>query len=272
MRSSKYRDAFLRFFVFFALAVFLVALAPAICADSQLGQVDRLAALYRINIQTNHETFPVKNNHGLIEGTNPDQRALNTYLPYFFSEFALYPPAVVERAGLKAVILCEHLKFAGQLRSAVPDYLHETLYLDVSRGIETPDYMRTSLHHEFFHIIDWKDDGLVYQDKTWTALNASGFSYGTGGKNAQNDSEVGVVKDSLRGFLTRYSMTGVEEDKSELFAYMITDYRMVEQRAKADPVLKAKVEYMKALCKNFSPELGEAFWKRMSERSTISAQ
>lgn len=247
-----------------------VCVVSAHGADSLLGQVDRLAALYRIKIQTSHETFPVTNNHGQIEGANPNQQALLKYLPLFFGEFTLYPQAVIERAGLKAIVLCERLKFAGQLRSSIPDYLHDTLYYDVSRGSETPDYKRNSIHHEFFHIIDWKDDGLVYQDQVWAALNPPGFKYGSGGKNAQNDSTVGVVTDSLKGFLTRYAMTGVEEDKAETFSHMMISYRMVEQRTKHDPVLKAKFDYIKVLCQKFSSTMDDAFWKRMSERSQIS--
>ncbi len=252
------------------LALFLITasfiVAPHGIAESQLGQVDRLAALYHIQVQTNNETFPVRNNHGLIEGSNPAPNALLKYLPLFLTEFTKYPTDVIARSGLKTVVLCEHLKFAGQLRSAIPDYLHETLYLDVSRGIETPDYMRTAVHHEFFHIIDWKDDGSVYQDPAWLVLNQTGFRYGTGGKYAQNDDTVSLVNDSLRGFLTRYAMTGVEEDKSEMFAHMMTNYGMVQQRAKNDPVLQSKFVQMKALCKKFSPSMDEAFWSKMSER------
>ena len=68
-------------------------------------------------------------------------------------------------------------------------------------------------HHELFHLVDWKDDGVLYGDVEWAKLKPSSFRYGDGGVNMQNDSSLSLVTDKFPGFVTRYSTAGVEEDK-----------------------------------------------------------
>jgi hypothetical protein len=126
--------------------------------------------------------------------------------------------------------------------------------------------LRGVIHHEFFHIIDYQDDGEVYRDDAWASLNPDGFRYGTGGKDMQDDHGAGVWDDSLRGVLNRYSTAGVEEDKAEIFAYMITAYQAVERRAANDPVLFAKTETMRDLVARFCSEAGPDFWDLVAER------
>ncbi len=62
------------------------------------------------------------------------------------------------------VVRARELTFAGQRRNAIPDFEHDTLYLDVSRGAYSKSYFRKVIHHEFFHIIDYRDDGSLYND------------------------------------------------------------------------------------------------------------
>ena len=109
------------------------------------------------------------------------------------------------------MVLCKELSFAGQRRNAIPDCEHETLYLDVSRGSYSKTYLRGVIHHEFFHIIDFRDDGSVYQDKRWKALNPEKFRYGSGGRTVQDLAKTSVLTDKYPGFLNHYSTTGVEE-------------------------------------------------------------
>ena len=78
------------------------------------------------------------------------------------------------------------MSFGGQLRTAIPDYKHDTLYLDAARGAYDKSYVRKVIHHDFFHMIDKRDDGSVKKDERWAKLNPGDFKYGTGGKNAQD--------------------------------------------------------------------------------------
>ena len=61
--------------------------------------------------------------------------------------------------------------------------------------------------------------------------------------------------------MNRYAMSGVEEDKAELFAHMMVEPDLVAGRAKNDSHLRAKVERMRELLEEFSPKMDAAFWK-----------
>ena len=79
--------------------------------------------------------------------------------------------------------------------------------------------MRIVLHHEFFHYIDYADD-QSYDDDEWEGLNQKGFKYGNGG-----DSEREWVKldKNTRGFINHYSTTALEEDRAEIYQYLIKE-------------------------------------------------
>ncbi len=130
----------------------------------------------------------------------------------------------------------------------------------MSRGSSSKNYLRKVIHHEFYHIIDFYDDGHLYQDERWAALNSRDFKYGTGGRNAQGDKATSVFADKYPGFLNHYSTTGVEEDKAEIFANLIVDTAHVEARADKDEVIRLKAERMKALVSDFCPAVDNKFW------------
>ena len=207
--------------------------------------------------------FPIVTTFGAIDGRAADRADLDRYSRLFAAEFGLYPPGYVMQSKLKRVVLCRDLSFAGQVRNAVPEFGSDTLYLDVVRGAETPTYLRKVIHHEYFHIVDFRDDGEVYTDAAWAALNPAGFVYGSGGASAQDMATTSVLTDKFPGFLNHYSTTGVEEDKAEVFANLIVDGAYVAERIKTDAVLKAKVARMKALLTRFSPDMNDAFWARV---------
>ena len=230
-----------------------------------------LGVSYDIQVITDDLVLPVRTTHGPIDGKKASEEDMRAYGEIFISEFALYPKELVKRSRLKRVVLCSELSFAGQRRNAIPDFEHDTLYLDVSRGSYNKKYMRKVVHHEFFHIIDFRDDGLLYQDERWGRLNPDKFKYGDGGKNAQSLSETSVLTDKFPGFLNHYSTTGVEEDKAEVFANMIVEPKHVEDKTRKDPVFDTKVHAMKELLSSFCVQMDKQFWERVqisADRST----
>ena len=79
-------------------------------------------------------------------------------------------------------------------------------------------YIRIVLHHEYFHYIDYADD-FNYDDDGWDELNQKGFEYGDGG-----DSErewIKLEKNQI-GFINHYSTTALEEDRAEIYQYLIS--------------------------------------------------
>jgi hypothetical protein len=219
------------------------------------------AKAYRIEVNLT-PSFPAKTKWGVIEGREPEPRNVERYAPLFVREFSLLPATLVEKAKLKRVIFCEELAFAGQRRNAVPDFEHEALYLEVARGAHHPRYLAAVIHHDFFHMVDFRDDGKLYKDDAWSALNPKGFKYGDGGKNWQHDGKTTNLTDKHPGFLTHYMTTGVEEDKAELFAQLLVRPSHVHARCNVDPVLRAKVARLKTTLADFCPEIDDAFWRK----------
>jgi hypothetical protein len=237
-----------------------VAVPPTI---TQLADV---ASAFDIAIVTSQPELPVKTHYGLIGGKEASGRALSRYVPIFIQEFTLYPPSLVRRARVKRVVLCEGLSFAGEQRGAIPDFEHDTLYLDVARGSYSEDYMRRVLHHEFFHHVDLRDDGSLYRDDVWAALNDPASHYGNGGRSGQGTPGASLLTDRFPGFLDFYATTGVEEDKAEVFACLLSQPGYVAHRIETDEILRAKVARMKALITSFAPEADADFWQRVGAR------
>lgn len=237
-------------------------LAQALAGNRAI--LEGLGAHYSLKVEAVAPSFPIKLTSGEISGTPAPNVELDRYIPILVKEFSLYPKELVAKLGLKRIVLCENLAFAGQLRAAVPDWEHDTLYLDTSRGKSNRMYQVRVLHHELYHMIDYKDDGEVYRDKEWSALNAEGFKYGTGGALAQNTAGTGVATDQYPGFINHYGTTGVEEDKAEVFAYMVAEASYLDTRIASDTVLRSKVNRMKALMSKFCAQVGPEFWQKAS--------
>jgi Putative zinc-binding metallo-peptidase len=217
---------------------------------------------YGVQVVMKDQTYPVKLHSGLIRATDAQSPDLDRYCTVLAQEFLLYPPGLIRRSRLTQIVLCHALSYNGQTRAAVPDFEHDTLYLDVLNGSYSSIYQRVVIHHEFFHIIDYQDDGEVYSDERWARLNPRPFKYGKGGEMMQDDHRSGLPSD-VPGFVTGYATSGVEEDKAETFAHMMTIYADVSKRAATDAVIDKKMSAMKVLLAKFCPDMNEAFWDQM---------
>lgn len=248
-----------------ALGCLMLMLAPeSVSAEDalHLKTLAKIAETYGIEVLSADVEYPVKTKAGEIDGSNASEKAVEAYTPLFAAEFGLYPPSLIKNARLKRVILCTDLTFAGQRRNAIPDFENDTLYLDAVRGASNKKYLRKVIHHEFFHIIDLLDDGKLYRDERWAALNPKEHRYGDGGRNSQNLSSTSVLTDKFPGFLNHYSTTGVEEDKAEIFANLIVEPEVVKKLAESDAVLQSKLAQMRELLAAFCAEMNDDFWKK----------
>lgn len=224
--------------------------------------------LLDVPVVTDGIAFPIATMYGPIDGAHPGAEQTAAYRPILNEEWSRYPAALMTRVRLARIILCIDLKFAGQKRSAVPDFEHDALLLDVAASLDQA-YLRKVIHHEFYHLIDERDDGSLYADAEWNRLNPPDFSYGSGGKNMQDATNPGAWLASLDGVTSRYAAAGVEEDKAELFAFLMLRPADVAAEAKRDDVLAAKIELLKRQLELFCPELDAPFWKRIQSRSPV---
>lgn len=244
------------------LAAVLFA-ALALAGDFEPPRAHTLEALeerFQIDVVESGEPFPIDNRFGAITGGDAPADARASYAVLLGEELGLYPPAFVKRTRLRRIVLCRDLAFAGQLRAAIPDFGHGTLYLDVLRGAEDAHYVRRTIHHEFFHVVDWRDDGELYADAAWSKRNPEGFRYGAGGANAQDESSMSLWTESSPGFLSAYARSGVEEDKAELWSFLLVHPREVAARTEEDELLRDKVAALRALAAKFSASADERFW------------
>ena len=224
-----------------------------------------LSEKYSLIIDVAHEPFSVKAFYWSITGTSATQEDIRKYLPLLASEFTLYPPAFVARTGLERIVLCRDLAISGtDPRAAVPDFVGKTFYLDVAgSGVRDRTYLRWVIHHEFFHIVDYCDDGRVSRDDAWEALNPNYFAYGGGGSQFK---EMRPFLQSAPGFVSEYAKAAVEEDKAEVFAGLIVGHDWIKRRADEDAVLQSKVHMMRELLLGFSESMDEDFWNAVLER------
>lgn len=236
-----------------------------------LAQVEQLERNYQVKMVFDQKDFPKQTPGSYrIQGQQASLKALKEYLPMFLHEWRLYPPALVTSTRLKYIVFGANFKLPLETRgrNAIPDYYHDAMYYDVRLSLTGELYRKYLLeivHHEFFHFIDFKDDGEVYEDKVWKKLNPPGFKYGRGGYSVQSDSTQGYVTDKIPGFISRYATSGVEEDKAEVFRSMLVNLREMEARAESDLVLSNKIARMKTLLYTFCPEMDEPYWQRLRE-------
>ena len=186
---------------------------------------------------------------------------LARYAPILESEFRRYPASFLRRVGLKRIVVGSRVRVEGQPRAAVPEFDRGLFWLDAEVGSRIPEYGRRALQHDFFHMVDRAMAPAAQgRDPAWAALNAKDFRYGIGGWWMQR-ANVGALRRDLPGFLTAYSTSATEEDKAEVFSHLVCDPAFVAERAAADPVLRTKVERLKASLAAFDPEIDAAWWK-----------
>ena len=145
---------------------------------------------------------------------------LDLYTPLFMMEFWIYPKSFIRKVNLQRVTFVHDIKFTTnnytQERTGCPEYnqTHSIILAIQERNLA---YIRIVLHHEFFHYIDYADD-KSFDDEGWENLNQKGFEYGNGG-----DSEREWIKleKGVNGFINHYSTTALEEDRAEIYQYLI---------------------------------------------------
>jgi len=241
--------------------VLLVGTARAESPKPAAADIVALGKQHKLDIVTRNPKFPLKTTHGIIDGAEADKADVESYGAIFAFEWSIYPVELVKKTKLKGIVFCKDLSFAEQKRTAIPDFEHDTLYIDVTRGRHDELYVRKVIHHEFFHFVDLRDDGHLYEDDRWVKLNPPGFKYGPGGAKLQDDPTVTTTGKNEPGFLNRYAAAGVEEDKAEVFAHMMVEPKLIAARVEKDKYIRVKVERMTELVAAFSPKADEKFWK-----------
>jgi len=225
---------------------------------------------YGIQIAVSQTAFRRSTLYGTLSGSEAPGSVAAQYTIMLCDELSVYPPSLVRAAKVKRILLCSNLTFDGEKRTAFPGYDDQTLYVDIERGC-CSRYERLVFHHELFHLIDYQDDFLVYSDPFWSGLNRPSFQYGDGGRSMQSDPSVTCLTDKIPGFVDEFSTASVEEDKAELFAYMIVLPMEIDSLASRDCILKQKTTRMQDLLLRFCTDMTPVFWEQRRAASRLPA-
>jgi hypothetical protein len=185
-----------------------------------------------------------------------DIAPLKVYLRLFAQEFNKYPPAFVKACGIEVIAFTKDMTVNGQSRNAIPVAHDKMLYYDPFGGAHSEEYQRHVVHHEFFHVADnLLNAATEVPDPNWESQNDPKFHYGGGGHLATGSDQGGGTNREA-GFINRYSTSGIEEDKAEIYAWMLvdTESNVLEQRARADKRLGAKVKHMREFVRYYGQE------------------
>ena len=82
----------------------------------------------------------------------------------------------------------------------------------------------------------------MYDD--WKKFNYKKFNYAECSTCSLDRLNLSLLEET-KGFLTEYSMSTPSEDMAEIFSFLITDRKNIENKALKDPVLKKKISYIK---------------------------
>ena len=196
---------------------------------------------------------------------------INFYLPLLVLELSLYPKNFFKKINLKNITLSNNIVFHSgnyeNYRAGLPDYEENTLSLVFSCKERNIKYIRNVIHHELFHYFYFMYVGpFEDKDDLWEMFNPKGFEYSM-------KSELWSQKEILSGdyqdydsFVSYFSKTKLEEDKAEVFSYMVTSGNDVKDLLKREGVI-GKFLYIRQLMekfdeKYFKQKMGD-FWNKV---------
>ena len=180
---------------------------------------------------------------------------INFYLPLLVLELSLYPKNFFKKINLKHLTLASSIIFHSdhyeQYRAAMPDYEEDSLSLVFSckeRGIK---YIRNVIHHELFHYFYFMFVGpFEDKDDLWEMFNPKGFEYNLKSIIWQQNEILNSDYQDYNSFVSYVSKTRLEEDKAEIFSFMVTSGNDVKDLLNREGVI-GKFLYIRQLLEKF---------------------
>jgi hypothetical protein len=214
-------------------------------------EYNEIASRFKIGFVIPRCSFEIDLINFKLNCTPCSEADLDLYIPLFLFEILIYPKNFIKNLNLKEFVFINSLIFSTpeyqQYRAACPEY-YKTMSLYYCARERFPNYIRTVIHHELFHYVDFMHDG-TYDDPKYQKFNSHGFKYGRGGAYER---EWKPLSPDIKGFLNFYSTTGIEEDKAEIFQFIMgSPYKAFRCE---DEVVNKKVFYIANFLKEFDKE------------------
>ena len=183
---------------------------------------------FQVGVRDNNITCFNSNNQTIDEKFKLIEKNINKYNSDF-----------LKKINLKYVVLCENLSVSEIDAGGIPNHQMKTLIINIKFE---KDHFERVLHHEVFHLINesFKD---LFVDDDWKSINNKEFNYAEC-STCSDRLNLSLLQET-KGFLTEYSMSTPSEDMAEVFSFLITDRKNIENKALKDPVLKKKISYIK---------------------------
>ena len=212
---------------------------------------DNLFKRFKIKYKIPTSKFKIKTFSSKIESNPCENEDLDMFIPLFFLEFLIYPKSFIKNSKIKQIIFVHDIQFTtpfySQERAGCPEY-QQTKSLILAAAERNFLYIRIVMHHEFFHYVDWIDDNS-YEDEIFEKLNEPNFKYGNGG---EFEREWIKLEKGTKGFINHYSTTGLEEDRAEIYQYLIGDPD--EALNNKDEIVRKKVKRIQEFVNKFDPK------------------
>lgn len=214
-------------------------------------EFDEIATRFGISFGIPTDTFVVDLRSFKLDCTPCSEADLDLYVPLFLFEILIYPKSFIRSLKLKEFVFINSLNFSTteyeQYRAACPEY-YKTMSVYYCARERYLTYIRTVIHHELFHYVDFVHDG-TYDDPKFQKFNVPGFRYGKGGAYER---EWKPLSPDTKGFLNFYSTTGIEEDKAEIYQFIMTSPDKAFKHE--DEIVNEKVFYIANFLKEFDKE------------------
>ncbi len=185
-----------------------------------------------------------------------DRAGLNLLLSIVLPAMERYPAGVFARTGLRHVVLVKDLSVDGQRRLAMPaPEIDSVVYADNLLAAMCPSGMELRVHHEYYHFIEYRlFNDFYYRDPAWLALNPPGTAYGQGGATAYGKG-LQNLGHPHPGMVSLYAAYGPEEDKAEVFGWMMTPAYAprLEAWSLTDAALAAKRQVLRQVLDGATP-------------------
>ncbi len=186
--------------------------------------------------------------------TSSDINNLQQFSTYLTQEFSKYPTSLVVNSGLKTIGLVTNLKVSGGARAAAPAPSITGMLYDVNMMTNAGSaYAREVVSHEYWHYLDYRMQGSYnYADSQWSSCNTAGFNYGNGGASAYGGGYNGAFHPQP-GFISQYATYAIEEDRAEMFGWLI--YSPSSVKSLNDSGLNCKISRLTAIVHQLSPSM-----------------
>ena len=248
------------------LLLFAAPVTSTLAAGSAL--LEQMRAQYRqdfgVELVADGETFPVAESGGAIDAQNAGEKNADMVLYFLRKEFAKYPAEAIRASGLQRIVFCRGLKVRGTRVAGVALEKNHTIYMDATTEVGDEAHRRRTLHHEFFHNLDYAmyPGQDIMKNDAWVSAGAPGAVYGGAG----NPQPVpNWASHPAPGFVSNYSQKAVPEDRAELFAAIMTNNLTVRLLLQKDAYLAAKLKVLKGELQAFCPQLDDTFWTRTAK-------